>query len=183
MWASLSPYFRRVLWTSGRSSRLEWWLVHLGGMAAFAINDSIFTLSTYQLDPLGTIHIRHGLWWYTNALLLWISFASIVRRLHDRNKSGWWVLLYAVPIVGWAWSFIECGFLPPRDQNNRFDPAPDTSHLTVQRSGRLRPLKTAGVAIGVLVAFAIITVLATARLRISEVETNQDLPVFREVLP
>jgi hypothetical protein len=100
------------------------------------------------------------------------------RRLHDRNKSGWWVLLYAVSVIGWAWSFIECGFLPPRNQANRFDPVPDASHLAVQRARSPRPLKTAGAAVAVLMAIAILTVLATARIRITEVGTNEDLPVF-----
>lgn len=29
------------------------------------------------------------------------SLAVGARRLHDINKSGWWQLLYLVPIVGW----------------------------------------------------------------------------------
>jgi hypothetical protein len=37
-----------------------------------------------------------------------------VRRLHDRNKSGWWAALYLLPFVGWLWLVIECGILPGR---------------------------------------------------------------------
>ncbi len=29
------------------------------------------------------------------------SLAVAVRRLHDIDRSGWWVLLWFVPIVGW----------------------------------------------------------------------------------
>jgi hypothetical protein len=37
---------------------------------------------------------------------LWL--AMHVKRLHDRDKSGWWFLLILVPIAG-VWSFIETG--------------------------------------------------------------------------
>jgi uncharacterized membrane protein YhaH (DUF805 family) len=102
----------RYLWIAGRSSRLEWWLVHFVCMAGFSLNTDLFTLSTFEAGILGTVRVMHPAARYIVYLLAWISVASIVRRLHDRNKSGWWALLYAVPVIGWGWCFIECGFLP-----------------------------------------------------------------------
>lgn len=32
---------------------------------------------------------------------VWFSLAQGVKRLHDLNKSGWWILLCCVPVVGW----------------------------------------------------------------------------------
>ena len=29
------------------------------------------------------------------------NIAVSVRRLHDTNRSGWWLLLYLVPVIGW----------------------------------------------------------------------------------
>jgi len=29
------------------------------------------------------------------------SLAVGARRLHDINKSGWWQLLYLIPVIGW----------------------------------------------------------------------------------
>ena len=52
------------------------------------------------------------LWPLASLALAWVSFASVVRRMHDRGKSGWWALLYFVPGIGWLWLIIECGFLP-----------------------------------------------------------------------
>ena len=104
----------RYLWIAGRSSRLEWWLVHFVCMAGFSLNTDLFTLSTFEAGILGTVRVMHPAARYIVYLLAWISVASIVRRLHDRNKSGWWALLYAVPVIGWGWCFIECGFLPGR---------------------------------------------------------------------
>ena len=52
------------------------------------------------------------LWPIASLALMWVSFASVVRRFHDRGRSGWWALLYFVPFIGWLWILIECGFLP-----------------------------------------------------------------------
>ncbi|MFM9526480.1 DUF805 domain-containing protein, partial [Listeria monocytogenes] len=66
--------------------------------------------------------------------LLWSSFATAIKRLHDRNKSGWWVLVFwvlpaivgavadglggtaslalnAVSVVLSVWGFVEVGCL------------------------------------------------------------------------
>lgn len=29
------------------------------------------------------------------------SFAVGARRLHDINRSGWWQLLWIIPVIGW----------------------------------------------------------------------------------
>ena len=34
------------------------------------------------------------------------SLAIGVRRLHDIGKSGWWILLALIPIIGWIWLII-----------------------------------------------------------------------------
>lgn len=35
-----------------------------------------------------------------NLLLLFIFLSTSVKRLHDLGKSGWWVLLNLIPIIG-----------------------------------------------------------------------------------
>lgn len=44
-------------------------------------------------------------------LLSWWQLAVSVKRWHDRNKSGWWVLISIVPIIGPLWALVEQGFL------------------------------------------------------------------------
>ena len=34
------------------------------------------------------------------------SLAVLVRRLHDTNRSGWWLLISFVPFIGGIWLFI-----------------------------------------------------------------------------
>ena len=39
---------------------------------------------------------------------IWISLALRIKRWHDRDKSGAWILIGLVPLVGPIWSFVEC---------------------------------------------------------------------------
>lgn len=55
---------------------------------------------------------------------IWISLAVNVKRFHDRDKSGWWVLIGLVPVIGSLWILIECGFLPGTAGDNRFGSNP-----------------------------------------------------------
>ena len=63
-------------------------------------------------------------------LFYWTLFAyciyvpACIRRAHDRNKSGWWAILYAVPQIGWLWAFIELGFMKGTAGPNRFGADP-----------------------------------------------------------
>ncbi len=41
----------------------------------------------------------------------WPSLAVGVKRSHDRNRSGWFLLIGLIPIIGSIWLLIELGFL------------------------------------------------------------------------
>ena|SRR6266498_3581511 len=51
------------------------------------------------------------------------GLAVTIRRLHDTNHSGWWVLINLVPLVGWIWLLI---FLVTDSDpgENRYGPNP-----------------------------------------------------------
>ena len=55
---------------------------------------------------------------------VWIGFAVGVKRYHDRGKSGWWVLIVLVPVIGGLWYLIECGFLRGTIGPNAYGPDP-----------------------------------------------------------
>ena len=57
-------------------------------------------------------------------LILWPSLAIQVKRWHDRDKSGWWVLINFIPILGPIWSIVENGFLTGTEGSNRFGDSP-----------------------------------------------------------
>ncbi len=56
--------------------------------------------------------------------LTWSSLAVQAKRWHDRDKSGWWILIGFVPIIGGFWVLIECGFLRGTYGPNRFGDDP-----------------------------------------------------------
>ena len=47
------------------------------------------------------------------------QLAVYVKRFHDRGKSGWWVLIAFLPLIGFFWILIELGMLAG-------DPGPNT---------------------------------------------------------
>lgn len=46
------------------------------------------------------------------------------RRLHDRGRSAWWLLVAAVPVLGALFLIVECSFLPARPVAARFGGPP-----------------------------------------------------------
>lgn len=59
-----------------------------------------------------------------NVLAFWSGICVGVKRYHDRDKSGWWVLIIFVPIIGSIWYLIETGFLRGTAGPNRFGSDP-----------------------------------------------------------
>jgi uncharacterized membrane protein YhaH (DUF805 family) len=56
----------------------------------------------------------------TTALLIWPFTAVSVKRWHDRDHSGWWVLVYLIPVIGWIWTLVANGLLRGTRGANRF---------------------------------------------------------------
>lgn len=140
-WAILP--FKRYFDFQGRSRRMEYWsfallifvvyLVLLGIMMAGG-----FSLAAMSGDPAAAASATMGPVFYIGAGLLGLfglaiiipSIAVVVRRLHDRDMSGWWYLgmLVAamIPFVGFIASiaFLVLMFLPGTPGPNRFGPDP-----------------------------------------------------------
>lgn len=57
-----------------------------------------------------------------------------IKRFHDRDKSGLWVLVQFVPAVGSLWYFIETGFLAGTEGANQFGEDPLQAHLTLNHA-------------------------------------------------
>ncbi|MFQ1875362.1 DUF805 domain-containing protein [Aeromonas veronii] len=76
---------------SGRARRTEYWM--------FVLCNVIVMLLLGMVDKLigGDKEFISGI--YSLAVLL-PSLAVAVRRLHDTDRSGWWLLLVLVPIIG-----------------------------------------------------------------------------------
>jgi uncharacterized membrane protein YhaH (DUF805 family) len=74
--------------------------------------------------PLGDPGLRP---WLVALILLipvtWASFCIAVKRWHDRGRSGWWVVIGLVPLIGNLWGLIECGFLAGTQSGNKYGPS------------------------------------------------------------
>lgn len=105
---------RRYAEFSGRSRRLEYWAWVLFQFAisivffvlvSVAANVTLLTLGD-SLNPVALgagFLVIFGLWMLVSLFLLIPSLAVTVRRLHDTNRSGWWILAPLVPyVVGWT---------------------------------------------------------------------------------
>ena len=114
----------------GRANRAKFWLVALGifvvevivfaavfGGAAMSGGDPEQAMAT--IGPLAGIVLFVFI-----VVATWISLAVAVKRYHDRNKSGWWVLIILVPVIGGLWYLIECGFLRGTPGPNNHGPDP-----------------------------------------------------------
>jgi uncharacterized membrane protein YhaH (DUF805 family) len=141
--------FNLLFATTGRLRRSRFWLAHLVLFVAWivvaiayaaALGDKINrgdadTLSSLANPPLGI--------WLLIALLSYMSFCISAKRLHDLDKSAWWMLLFEGPaILTWIasmtsgrpnallsfatfifglWFIVELGFFRGTDGPNRYD--------------------------------------------------------------
>lgn len=82
---------------SDRFSRRQWWLAQVLIFLTFIILLGIPGKNPANHGRAFEIGIVLGY-----LLLFWMIFCSCAKRLHDHNKSAWWVLLLFVPYLGQA---------------------------------------------------------------------------------
>ena len=116
--------FKKYADFQGRARRSEYWLFSLfcfivgfvigilrlatGGMEA---------LESGRMDPMGIVNLLFSL-----AILI-PSLAVSFRRLHDTDRSAWWILIALIPLLGWI-ALIVFYLLPGTPGPNRFGPDP-----------------------------------------------------------
>lgn len=82
---------------SGRARRSEYWYFVLFNILVSIVASVLDAVLGTDFDGMsnGLIGVLASL-----ALLL-PSLAVGVRRLHDTSRSGWWILIGLVPLIGW----------------------------------------------------------------------------------
>jgi len=98
---------------SGRARRKEYWMFILFNFIAYAILGFIEVL-------LGIPAILSSI--YGLAVLI-PSLAVCVRRLHDSGRSGWWILIGLLPLVGFIVLLIFM-VLDSQPGDNQYGPNP-----------------------------------------------------------
>lgn len=93
--AAIKKGFRGYVVWNARSTRSEyWWWVLFGivvGLVAGFLDTFLFNTQTFGIGPVSAI---------ANLALFLPGLSIIVRRLHDTDRSGWWVWIALIPIVG-----------------------------------------------------------------------------------
>lgn len=55
---------------------------------------------------------------------IWICVATSVRRCHDAGMSGWWIVVFIIPILGTLLALFVLGFLGGTPGSNRYGQNP-----------------------------------------------------------
>ena len=109
--------FQKYAVFSGRARRKEYWrFILISIVLSFVLGfiDGLVGMAT--ATPLGLLGLI-----FTIAIII-PSFSVAVRRLHDLDRSGWWILISFVPILGFL-LFIYLMFDGTHGEN-RFGPDP-----------------------------------------------------------
>ncbi len=126
----------------GRTNRKPFWLVTTAMLAAFLVLVFVTVLAADADEPVGAVAVIFILY----LPLLWTGIALGAKRLHDRDKSAWWLILfYVLPgVLGGigdfagdaglvlqiasfifsVWGIVELGFLRGTPGPNRYGPDP-----------------------------------------------------------
>jgi uncharacterized membrane protein YhaH (DUF805 family) len=114
-----AAYTKKYFTFSGRASRSEYWLCVVAYMVLYIV--------AVILDfSFGLWSVEAGIGTFSAILVVAVLIPSIavsVRRLHDTNRVGWWLLIIFVPLFG-AIALIVMHCLKGTDGDNRFGPNP-----------------------------------------------------------
>ena len=122
----------------GRVSRGPFWLFLVASFVIYGIvmaAVSMLDMFSSSVDADGVPHFAFTGSVPVAALLLVVYLALTVaglsfsvRRSHDRDRTGWFILLFLVPLLN-IWPFIELYFLAGTPGPNRFGPDPTGANL------------------------------------------------------
>lgn len=94
--------FKNYAKFNGRSNRPEYWY--------FVLFHIIFAIAAIVIDMsmgIGLGGTPYGVLYLLYVLATFIpGLAVSVRRLHDIDKSGWWILISLIPFIGSIWLIV-----------------------------------------------------------------------------
>ena len=130
---------------SGRINRARFWIGTILLVVAWIAAWTLFSWMFMQAGPLIPVY---GFGMVAGAVILWGQLGICIKRLHDRGRSGWWLLIFwALPmavsyfaqgfteyslriaaavvigVIG-LWSLIELGVLRGVKGSNNYGPDP-----------------------------------------------------------
>lgn len=109
---------------TGRARRKEYWFFVLFNVI-IAIALTVVDMSTGLYDEVYEVGLLSSL--YSLAVLL-PSIAVSVRRLHDIGRTGWWLLIAFIPLIG-AIVLLVFAVLDSTPGDNQYGPNPKAATL------------------------------------------------------
>jgi uncharacterized membrane protein YhaH (DUF805 family) len=123
-WQAIKSGFVNYVTFSGRAVRSEYWFwvlfSVLGGLATEILDAGIFSSDIPSASPLNSVF---------NLLTFLPSLAIAIRRLHDIDKRGWWVLITLTIIGIFFLIYWACKKGTPGP--NRFGPDPFAAGVAI----------------------------------------------------
>jgi uncharacterized membrane protein YhaH (DUF805 family) len=132
---------------NGRISRKYYWYVFLIALAVefvymgviFGSNpDALTSGDVSAMSPIAALCAVP-----LAIVAVWVGLAVSIKRWHDRGKSGWWILIGLIPVIGNIWVLVECGFLPGTDGVNQYGVANQLPTDPYTQTGAPPPLPAA----------------------------------------
>jgi uncharacterized membrane protein YhaH (DUF805 family) len=110
---------RKYATFDGRARRKEYWFFTLFNFLGLLVL-TIVDMAVGTFNEQAEIGLLGGI--YLLAVLI-PSIAVTVRRLHDTDRSGWWILLNFIPVIG-SIVIVVFAVLDSQPGGNRFGPNP-----------------------------------------------------------
>jgi uncharacterized membrane protein YhaH (DUF805 family) len=106
---------------NGRLSRARFWLAYIGLALVVAAVAWIVLKVPGRIGKTDTPVLTLILFLVP---LAWVNLCLMVKRWHDRNRSGLWLLINLIPGIGQMWTVVECGFIAGSPGHNKYGPSP-----------------------------------------------------------
>ncbi len=104
---------------NGRARRKEYWFFYLFYLI-------IFMVLAFLDGMTGSFSKTVGIGMLSGIFILAMiipGLAVSVRRLHDTDRSGWWILISLIPLIGGIW-FLVLMVLDGTSGQNQYGPDP-----------------------------------------------------------
>ena len=108
----------------GRARRKEYWIFALISALILIFLSLIDEMTGWKVwDDEGVLSLVYSIAVFVPTL------AVVVRRLHDTDRSGWWILIALIPLIG-AIVLLVFLILKGNEGDNRFGPDPKAEEAT-----------------------------------------------------
>jgi uncharacterized membrane protein YhaH (DUF805 family) len=110
----------------GRTRRRDFWLFLLFNFIGSVIASFVESKAGFEISTDGFGIFSFSIIWMTIPPII----SAIVRRLHDTNRNGWWILLVLIPYLGWL-TLVIMMFLKGNSGNNNYGTDPKEQNKIV----------------------------------------------------